>query len=114
MSSSARSGAAQKKPSRVERPVEDASLKKHKADERGEQGAQLGTLVDLYQVGRLHVLANTLQDEVEAAASDPPVIDLTSDPVPFGPDLRKKAGAWRGEHRPNGGLVLTRGRKEIL
>jgi hypothetical protein len=42
-----------------------------------------------------------------------PVVDLTADPVPTGPDLSTQAGCWYGERRTNG-VVLSRGFGETL
>ena len=95
--------------------MESTSLKKLKADKRAEQEARTGTLVDLYhyEAYRSNVLANKLNDEVKAASLVSPVVDLTADPVPTGPDLSTEAGCWYGERRTNG-VALSRGFGETL
>ena len=124
MSSSASSKNNDKKKSRAGPPVENQQLRDLKKNQRAEQQARTRARVaelqlpgpdriqDLYQVGRANVLAAELDAEIQAALSEPPVIDL-SDPDPTGPDLSSIAGCWSGERRPNG-LVLTRGDGELL
>ena len=113
MSSSDKSKAAQKKPSRVGPPAESASLKKLKADKRAEQEARTVALLTHYDTYRSNVLAQKLHEEVKAACQESSVVDLTADLVPPRPDCSTEAGCWYGERRTNG-IVLSRGFGETL
>ena len=134
MSSSAPPKTVKPKKSRVGPPVVSDQLKAVKAKLQSDQQARTDALVseyqefgpdpvvDLYNVGR----ANVLNQEIEAATLEAPVIDLTephqssatvAQPFREGDiaiiDLSESAGVWKGERRPFG-LVLTRGPGELL
>ena len=132
MSSSARAKTVKPKKSRVGPPEGSEGLEAVKARQRTDQQARTDALVseyqdfgpdpvvDLYTVGR----ANVINEEIQAAASKAPVIDLTEQssatvahPYREGDiaiiDLSESAGVWKGERRPFG-LVLTRGPGELL